>query len=239
MIGIGRMGVGMAVALDRAGSACAVEPHRDHGQDVARRLGGAAVAAGSVGDAVDGAKAVITSLADDAAVAEIYTGDGGLGACVGADAVVLEMSTIAPATVLSVAPAIDARAALLDAPVSGSVGFAESGELTIMAGGDVAALERARPVLDALSKRIFHLGPLGAGATMKLAVNSLLHGLNVALSEALVLAERAGSSGPPPTTCSPPERSACRSSATSGPPISTPTPTPVGFGSTSWPRTST
>ena len=61
-----------------------------------------------------------------------------------------------------------------------------------MVGGDAAALERARPVLDSLAARVFHLGPTGAGAAMKLAVNAVIFGLNVALSEALVLAERAG-----------------------------------------------
>jgi 3-hydroxyisobutyrate dehydrogenase-like beta-hydroxyacid dehydrogenase len=62
----------------------------------------------------------------------------------------------------------------------------------VMVGGDGGALERARPVLDTLAKTVLHVGELGAGATMKLAVNSVVHALNVALSEALVLAERAG-----------------------------------------------
>jgi 3-hydroxyisobutyrate dehydrogenase/2-hydroxy-3-oxopropionate reductase len=159
----------------------------------AERIGGGATAATSIPGAVATAGVVITSLADDAAVRAVYTGDGGLGSAVDHDAVVLEMSTIAPTTVREVAPAIEARGAdVVDAPVSGSVAFAEAGELTIMAGGRADAIDRARPVLETLSKRIFHLGPLGAGATMKLAVNSLLHGLNVALSEALVLVEAAG-----------------------------------------------
>src|SRR5919201_4640785 len=61
-----------------------------------------------------------------------------------------------------------------------------------MVGGDGATLDRGRPVLEALAGKILHVGALGAGATMKLAVNALVHGLNVALSESLVLAERAG-----------------------------------------------
>jgi 3-hydroxyisobutyrate dehydrogenase-like beta-hydroxyacid dehydrogenase len=76
--------------------------------------------------------------------------------------------------------------------VSGSVSTVEAGELTIMAGGDAALIERARPVLDALSSRVVHVGGRGAGAATKLAVNDLVHGLNVALSESLVLAEAAG-----------------------------------------------
>jgi 3-hydroxyisobutyrate dehydrogenase-like beta-hydroxyacid dehydrogenase len=74
----------------------------------------------------------------------------------------------------------------------GSVSVAEKGELTIMVGGGDADLERARPVFDALAKRVFHLGPLGSGAVMKLAVNAVVFGLSGAISEALVLAERAG-----------------------------------------------
>jgi 3-hydroxyisobutyrate dehydrogenase-like beta-hydroxyacid dehydrogenase len=68
----------------------------------------------------------------------------------------------------------------------------QKGELTIMVGGDGAALDRARPVLDALASKIFHVGGLGAGATVKLAVNALVHAIDVGLSEALVLAEKAG-----------------------------------------------
>jgi 3-hydroxyisobutyrate dehydrogenase/2-hydroxy-3-oxopropionate reductase len=158
---------------------------------VAERIG--AAAADTIEEAVAGADVVMTSLADDAAVVEVYTGPGGLGDTVDAGAVVLEMSTIAPRTVRSVATAIEGRgASLLDAPVSGSVAFAETGQLAVMAGGDPDALERAGPVLDAVAKRVFHLGPLGTGATMKLAVNDLIHAIDVGLSEALVLAEKAG-----------------------------------------------
>jgi 3-hydroxyisobutyrate dehydrogenase-like beta-hydroxyacid dehydrogenase len=68
----------------------------------------------------------------------------------------------------------------------------EAGTLTVMAGGDLTALDRARPVLDAFAKSVFHLGDVGACATMKLVVNSLVHSLNVAVSEALVPAEKSG-----------------------------------------------
>jgi 3-hydroxyisobutyrate dehydrogenase/2-hydroxy-3-oxopropionate reductase len=194
VLGAGRMGAAMAGTVGRAGFPVTVWNRTQATADaVAERIGGSASSAASIGAAVAGADVVITSLADDDAVRAVYTGDGGLGATVADRVVVLEMSTIAPATVIGVAPAIEARGAdMLDAPVSGSVAFAEAGELTIMVGGRTETLERARPVLDTLAKRIFHLGRLGSGATMKLAVNSLLHGLNAALSEALVLVEKAG-----------------------------------------------
>jgi 3-hydroxyisobutyrate dehydrogenase/2-hydroxy-3-oxopropionate reductase len=76
--------------------------------------------------------------------------------------------------------------------VSGSVAFAETGQLTLMVGGTAEDLGLARPVLEALAKTIVHVGPLGAGAAMKLAVNTVIFGLNQAVSEGLVLAEAAG-----------------------------------------------
>ena len=122
-----------------------------------------------------------------------YLGETGAAGACRPDHVVLEMSTIAPATARRVGEAVAATgAAFLDAPVSGSVPTVEKGELTIMVGGDAAALERARPVLDALAAKVFHVGVLGAGATVKLAVNALVHAIDVGLSEALVLAEKAG-----------------------------------------------
>jgi 3-hydroxyisobutyrate dehydrogenase/2-hydroxy-3-oxopropionate reductase len=103
------------------------------------------------------------------------------------------MSTIDPDTVRAVGAAVDRTGAgFLDAPVSGSVSTVEVGGLTIMLGGDAALIERARPVLDALATRVVHAGVRGAGAATKLAVNALVHGLNIALSEAVVLAEKAG-----------------------------------------------
>jgi 3-hydroxyisobutyrate dehydrogenase/2-hydroxy-3-oxopropionate reductase len=68
----------------------------------------------------------------------------------------------------------------------------QRGELTVMVGGDAGALDRVRPVLDVLAAKVFHLGESGTGAAMKLAVNSALLGLNQALAEALVLAEKSG-----------------------------------------------
>lgn len=152
-----------------------------------------ATTAPSAGEAVAAADAVVSSLADDEAVLATYLGESGAASACGPDHVVLEMSTIAPDSARRVGEAVAATgAAFLDAPVSGSVPTVEKGELTIMVGGDAAALERARPVLDALAAKVFHVGALGAGATVKLAVNALVHAIDVGLSEALVLAEKAG-----------------------------------------------
>jgi 3-hydroxyisobutyrate dehydrogenase-like beta-hydroxyacid dehydrogenase len=132
-------------------------------------------------------------LADDAAVHAVYDGVDGAMAGLRPGAVSVDMSTVLPATIRGLAPAVRAAGAgILDAPVSGSVASTLNGELTIMVGGDAADLERARPVLSCLAGRIFHVGDLGAGAAMKLAVNTVIFGLNGALAESLVLAERNG-----------------------------------------------
>ena len=192
LVGAGRMGSAMGIRVAGAGHDLVVFSRtRSRSEDVARRS--AARVADTARDAAVSAEICLVSLADDVAVTSTYLEDDGLIAGVQSGAVVCDMSTIAPATVRGLAPLVAQKdATLLDTPVSGSVSVVESGTLTVMVGGDRTALDRARPVLDAFAKSIFHLGDVGAGATMKLVVNSLLHSLNVAVSEALVLAEKAG-----------------------------------------------
>jgi 3-hydroxyisobutyrate dehydrogenase-like beta-hydroxyacid dehydrogenase len=192
VVGTGNMGSAMVGTLRRAGHEVLVWSRTaTRAQEVAAAHG--AKVAASAAEAVQGSDVALSSLADDQAVLEVYLGDRGVAEGARAGQVLLEMSTIAPETVRKVAQAIEERgASLLDAPVSGSVSKVEAGDLTIMVGGDAAALEQARPVLEALAAKILHVGSLGAGATMKLAVNALVHAIDVGVSEALVLAEKAG-----------------------------------------------
>lgn len=192
ILGTGRMGGAMAGTLHRVGFEVRLwNRTAARAEDVAGSIG--AEVAATAAQAVDGADVVLSSLSDDEAVVSAYLGPEGAAAGLHEGQIVLEMSTISPSTVHAIRPAIEERgAALLDAPVSGSVSVVEKGELTIMVGGDAAVLERARRVLDALAAKIFHVGPLGSGATVKLAVNALVHAIDVGLSEALVLAEKAG-----------------------------------------------
>ena len=192
VLGTGRMGGSMARALATAGFRLVLyNRHPDRAGELAIELG-AAVAL-TPAELADTADVCISSLADARAVAELYEGPDGLIAGLRRGSIVAEMSTVLPETILALEPAICARGAVaLDAPVSGSVSLARSGQLTIMVGGAPADLERARPVLSALASNVFHIGPLGSGAAMKLAVNAVVFGLNQALSEALVLAEQAG-----------------------------------------------
>jgi 3-hydroxyisobutyrate dehydrogenase/2-hydroxy-3-oxopropionate reductase len=189
VIGTGRMGAAMVGRLTAAGHAVTVfNRTAARAQDVAMSTG--ASAAPSAGEAAAAADVVICSLADDAAVRATYAA---LLPGLRPGATVLECSTIAPATVRELAPLVTEQGAtLLDTPVSGSVASVERGELTVLAGGPLEAVDLVRNVLAAFAARVLHLGELGSGATMKLAVNAVIFGLNQSLAEALVLAEKAG-----------------------------------------------
>jgi 3-hydroxyisobutyrate dehydrogenase-like beta-hydroxyacid dehydrogenase len=191
VVGTGRMGGAMVGTLRRAGfDVLAFNRTAAKAEAVAAATG--ATVAGSAAEAAAGAGVVITSLSDDT-VKDAYGGPQGVVAGLRPGTVVLESTTVDPRTVRALRPLVEERgASLLDTPVSGSVMLVERGELMVMVGGDAAALERARPVLDALAAKVIHVGELGAGATMKLVVNAVVHGLNLAVSESLVLAEKAG-----------------------------------------------
>lgn len=167
--------------------------NRDRSKTDAVAAHSAAEVAASAAAAAAAADIVVTSLADDDALRTVYLGTDGVVAGVQPGSVVLDTSTVDPSTIIEVGAAVEARGAgFLDCPVSGSVTTVEAGGLTIMAGGDAELVARVEPLLSAISQRVVHVGDRGAGAACKLAVNGLVHGLNVALSEALVLAEKAG-----------------------------------------------
>ncbi len=192
VVGTGRMGSAMVGRLAAAGHRVSVYNRtRDRAEAVAARHH--AAVAPTAREVVRDVEVVVVSLADDAAVRAAYLGPDGLVAGLESGQVVADTSTVDPETVRELAGAVSARGAhLIDTPVSGSVSSVEAGSLLVMAGGDPEALDRARPVLEAFASRVVHLGALGAGSTMKLVVNAMVHALNAALSEALVLAERAG-----------------------------------------------
>ncbi len=192
VLGTGRMGSAMAERLAGQGVSVVVYNRTaERAGALADRIG--AAVATSPADAASRADVVISMVADDAAVHALYEGPDGVSAGLRAGGVAVDMSTVLPDTIRAIAPAIRARGGgVLDAPVSGSVSSTLSGQLTIMVGGEAADVERARPVLELLAHRIFHLGPLGTGTVMKLAVNTVIYGLNGAVAEALVLAERNG-----------------------------------------------
>ncbi len=133
---------------------------------------------------------IISLLTNEQALDDVYLGADGLWSGAVADKVFIDMSTVKPAKQQTMGErAAAVKAAYLECPVSGSVGPAKEGKLIGFVGGDAALLPRVHPLLDQLCKRVEYVGPLGAGATMKLAVNLPLMVYWQTLGEALSLIE--------------------------------------------------
>jgi 3-hydroxyisobutyrate dehydrogenase-like beta-hydroxyacid dehydrogenase len=190
-IGLGRMGLPMAGNLLRAGFDLTVwNRTRERCQPLVQE--GARVAADPA-DLAAGVEVLVTMVADPAAAESVYLGEAGALSALPPGSIAVDMSTIGPAAVDRLAAAASAREiAFLDAPVSGGVSVAEAAQLTAMVGGPEEAFERARPVLVAMTATQIYLGRSGSGATMKLAYNAMIALATEAISEALVLTERAG-----------------------------------------------
>jgi len=188
-VGLGRMGSHMARNLHRAGFELVLwNRSRDKAQALSTELGCAvADTPHALSDASD---IVISMLADDPSSWEVHAGADGLFA--GPAQVYLVMGTHSPDHIEALAECAPASAQVIDAPVSGATQAAEAGQLMIMAGCALEAATAFMPVLDAMGKETICLGRRGAGTVMKLAVNSLIHGINQTLAEAMTLAEAAG-----------------------------------------------
>jgi 3-hydroxyisobutyrate dehydrogenase len=190
-LGLGAMGGPMARQLVKSGFSVT-------GYDVsAARMAAAAkdgvTSARSPAAAASAADVLMSSLPNPAAVRAAYLGPDGAVAALRAGTILVDMSTIDPATWREVADAARARGAeSLGAPVSGGPADAGSGRLVFLIGGEAGVIDRCRPVLDALGSEVHHLGPLGAGHIVKL-VNNVMSMSNVLVAaEAMVLGVRAG-----------------------------------------------
>ena len=190
-IGLGAMGSRMASRLLAARHDVVVYNRTpERARPLEQR--GAKVAA-TPRDLASGADIVFSSVANDAALEQVMLGPDGALAGTRAGAVVIEMSTVNPRTSRRLHEAARTKGvAVLDAPVSGSTVQAEQGQLVIFVGGEEDVYQKCQPILAALGSKTFYLGSSGAGATMKLCVNTLL-GLGVqALAEAVALGVKAG-----------------------------------------------
>ncbi|RRD57851.1 3-hydroxyisobutyrate dehydrogenase [Comamonadaceae bacterium OH2545_COT-014] len=188
-IGLGNMGGPMAINLQKAGFTVSAF---DLSADALAKVKAEGVtAAASASEAAKGAQVVISMLPASRHVEGLYlgaNGQAGLLAGLAEGALVIDCSTIAPASAKKVAEAAKARGlAMIDAPVSGGVAGATAGTLTFIVGGDAAALERARPMLQAMGKNIFHMGDAGAGQVAKLCNNMALGVIMAVTGEALAL----------------------------------------------------
>ncbi len=136
---------------------------------------------------------VISMVLDDDAIAAVYQGEGGLLSADLGGTLIVEMSTIRPGTSERVAVGVrGAGGRFVECPVGGSVQPARNGQLLGLAGGEATDVEAARPLLEQLCRRLEHVGPVGAGAAMKLAVNLPLLVYWEAVGEALAIAAGAG-----------------------------------------------
>lgn len=151
VIGTGRMGAAMAHTLSRVGfRLVAWNRSRDSAANGAAGTG--ATVADSAATAVAGAEFVVSSLADDEAVMDVYLGPDGIVEGARPRTIVMDTSTVDSTTVIRVGQGVDAvGASFLDCPISGSVSTVEAGALTIMVGGDPRLIESASPVLDVLA----------------------------------------------------------------------------------------
>jgi 3-hydroxyisobutyrate dehydrogenase len=139
------------------------------------------------------AEVVVTCLADAAALEAVLAGEDGVLAGLEPRTVLLEMSTIGRAAAREAARAVEGRGArLVDAPVSGTVGPAERGELLALVGGTSRDVEQVRPVLEALCSRIVLAGGVGQGQALKVVLNGIGSHQFVAFASMLALGERAG-----------------------------------------------
>ena len=185
-IGLGNMGGPMALNLLKASHALRVfDLNRPA---VAEAVSAGAVAAADAAEAVHDAEVVVSMLPASRHVEGLYLGENGLLGKIPAGALVIDCSTIAPASARKVAGAAGDRGlAMLDAPVSGGTAGAQAGTLTFIVGGPEATLERARPYLQAMGRNIFHCGDSGAGQVAKLCNNMALGAIMAVTGEAIAL----------------------------------------------------
>ena len=191
IVGLGRMGSAMAgrlrgfelapVAWDKS------EVARANAKEAGLSVAGSARAVAEASDIV------ITTITEDEGVREVFTGPSGFLAGDVKGKLFIEMSTLRPETVRGLSGVLAVRGGgIVDSPVLGSIPTVHEGKLLSLAGGETRDLDRARPVLEKLTRAIVHLGPVGSGHAMKLAVNLVMANYLQALAEGLALGAQNG-----------------------------------------------
>jgi len=144
-------------------------------------------------DVARAAETVFVMVTNSAALEAVAHGPDGLLAGLGAGKLLIDMSTVGPAVSRALAAEVKAQGSdMVDAPVSGSVVTLQQGKLSVMVGGEQAAFDRAKPLLDDVGPRVTHVGPNGLALSMKIAINLSLAVQMLAFSEGLLLAEKSG-----------------------------------------------
>jgi 3-hydroxyisobutyrate dehydrogenase len=189
LVGLGRMGRAIAGRLTETG--CEVTGW-DRDEKAAKAATGVRLAPHprAVAEAADVTISIIT---EDNGVRQVFRGTDGFLAGDVKGKLFIEMSTLQPMTGRELAPVVEAAgASLIEAPVLGSIPTVRDGKLLALAGGKAEDVERARPVLDRLTRKVVHMGPNGAGYAMKLSVNLGLAAYIQAIAESLALGVREG-----------------------------------------------
>src|SRR5438477_2482626 len=191
-LGLGMMGFPMARRLINAGYDPAVW-NRSTGKAASLVEAGAKLKA-HPREVADSATVLFICVTDAAAVEDVVFGDDGLAAVPGAGKLVVDFSSIHPDAAREIAARLKATNGMrwIDAPVSGGTMGAEEGTLAVMAGGDAADIERVRPYVLAMARRLTHMGPIGAGQTTKLCNQVIVGCVMAVLAEATRLAVNAG-----------------------------------------------
>jgi 2-hydroxy-3-oxopropionate reductase len=194
LIGLGLMGKPMGMNLLKAGYGLTVW-NRTASRAEELVAAGAALAKSPRGVA-EASDVLLTMVSDPPALESILWGEAGALGGLKKGSVYIDSSTISPALVKKIAGICEASGIrFLDAPVTGGDWGAREGNLVFMIGGDAATLAEVQPILDVMGKKFFHLGPNGAGQTIKLAMNAILALEVGAVAEAIGLVTRAGLAG--------------------------------------------
>lgn len=191
VIGLGRMGMAVCKRLVEQG-------HAVSGWDVNASLAQGLEKAGrhfcaKSADVVERSESILTLVTDDAAIAWLFEGEGGLLQADLAGKLFIEMSTLQPSTVQRIGEQVVSKGAgFVGAPVLGSVPAVAAGQLLVLVGGSPEHVEQAKLVLQPLARSVAHLGPAGAGNTMKLVVNLTMAGYLQSLAEGLAMGVEQG-----------------------------------------------
>lgn len=187
-IGLGALGLPMAANLQAAGYALHVHTRSRAAESDASLVG--ATPARTPAAAVVGCKALLLCVSDDAAVESVLWGEQGAGPALAPGSLVIDCSTISPATARAMADRLAERGVqFIDAPVTGGTEGAQAGRLTVLCGGEVSDLERARPVLEVIGGSIHHFGAVGSGQQVKAINQVLVAGSYAAVAEAIALGQ--------------------------------------------------
>jgi 3-hydroxyisobutyrate dehydrogenase len=190
-VGVGNLGSKLAASLLREGFALTV--HDLHPTAAESLVAGGAAWADTIEDVAATADVLITCLPSPAAAAAVVGGPDGVLATLPPGSTWIEMSTNDKHEIRRLATIGEARGIhTLEAPVTGGVHLAATGEITVIVGGEPEVAERHRPLLEAMGRRIFYVGPLGRASDLKVVTNMLAFIHLVACGEALALSAEAG-----------------------------------------------